>query len=202
MASKTKFDQLFKIVTIGDSAVGKSSVLIKFTEDIFDIDKTATIGVDFKTKNIQIDGKIVKLQIWDTAGQERFRTITNTYYRDSDGIILMFDVTNRKTFENVQGWISNIKKNAPDYISVVLIGNKIDLEEKRQVKTSEGKELAAEHNYPYIETSAFNSTNVQKCFFQIANMVNEKKKSLKIEKPETLKIDDEEALNKKSKKCC
>jgi small GTP-binding protein len=162
-----------KLLTIGDSNVGKSWLLLRWAEPPgkFNPKSTTampTIGIDFKNKDVQIDGKRVKLQIWDTAGQERFRTITTSYYRNSHGILLVYDITDRNSFTNMRNWISQIQLNADINVNKILIGNKCDLQQLRQVTFEEGESLAREFKMPFMETSAMNDINVERAFMLIA----------------------------------
>lgn len=165
------YDFLIKLLLIGDSGVGKSCLLLRFCDDAWTPSFITTIGIDFKIRTIELDGKRIKLQIWDTAGQERFRTITTAYYRGAMGILLVFDVTDQKSFENVRTWHANIEQHASEGVSKILIGNKSDWEEKRAVTTEQGEELAKELGIPYIETSAKSNANVEEAFFTLAREV-------------------------------
>jgi len=158
------FDLLFKCLLIGDSGVGKSCLLLRFAENAFTENFISTIGVDFKIKMMDIDGKRVKMQIWDTAGQERFQTITTSYYRGAHGLIVMFDVTNRASFDNVKKWLGDIERYAPSGVVKMLVGNKVDLVDRRVVDFFAAKELADGLNMQYLETSAKDSTNVREAF--------------------------------------
>merc|ERR1712146_664974 len=140
---------LFKLLLIGDSGVGKSRLLLRFADDTYTESYISTIGVDFKIRTINLDGKCVKLQIWDTAGQERFRTITSSYYRGAHGIIVVYDVTDRETFNNVKQWLHEIDRYANENVNKLLVGNKCDLETRRQVKYENGVELAESLNRIY-----------------------------------------------------
>jgi Ras-related protein Rab-1A len=164
-----EYDYLHKLLLIGDSGVGKSCLLLRFADNYFTESYISTIGVDFKVKTIPIDGKIVKLQIWDTAGQERFRTITSSYYRGAHGIIVVFDVTDRVSFANITSWLGEIDKYATTNTTKLLVGNKCDQEEKRQVSYETAKEKADQLGIPYIETSARTSINVDETFVKIAH---------------------------------
>ncbi|GBE63083.1 small GTP-binding protein [Babesia ovata] len=158
-----EYDHLFKIIIIGDSGAGKSSLLLRFADDTYSESYMSTIGVDFKIKTVKIDNATIKLQIWDTAGQERFRTITSTYYRGAHGIITVYDVTSRVSFESVKKtWLTDIEKYSNANITKILIGNKIDLEDQRAVTTDEAREFATQHNMDYIEASAKTAQNVEK----------------------------------------
>eukprot|EP01102_Stenamoeba_stenopodia_P006239 TRINITY_DN170_c0_g1_i3.p1 TRINITY_DN170_c0_g1~~TRINITY_DN170_c0_g1_i3.p1 ORF type:complete len:202 (-),score=34.99 TRINITY_DN170_c0_g1_i3:214-819(-) len=161
-------DYLLKILLIGDSGVGKSSLLLRYADNCFSESYTSTIGVDFKIRLIDIDGKRVKLQVWDTAGQERFRTITSSYYRGAHGIVVVYDVTNASTFNNVNEWLGEIDRYATSGVNKMLVGNKNDLTSKRVVETSKGEELASSMKIPFVETSAKSSDNVEKIFLSMA----------------------------------
>lgn len=167
-----EYDYLFKLLLIGDSGVGKSCLLIRFADDRYDESYISTIGVDFKIRTIELDEdgskKTVKLQIWDTAGQERFRTITSSYYRGAHGIIIVYDCTEKETFENVRQWLEEIERYAFDNVNKLLIGNKSDLTERKAVDTAVAKEFADQHGMPFFETSAKNATNVEQAFTQMA----------------------------------
>ncbi|KAH9857484.1 GTP-binding protein ypt1 [Lenzites betulinus] len=167
------YDYLFKLLLIGDSGVGKSCLLLRFAEDAFTDSYLSTIGVDFKIRTIELEGKTVKLQIWDTAGQERFRTIAAAYYRGAHGIIMVYDVTEAETFSNVKGWITEIERYASEGVKKLIIGNKSDLVEKKVVEYSVAKEFADTLSIPFIETSAKNSTNVEEAFSLMAKTIKD-----------------------------
>ena len=135
-----EYDYLFKVLLIGNSGVGKSSLLLRFADDVFTDNFMPTIGVDFKIRTIEVDGKTIKLQIWDTAGQERFKTITSSYYKGAHGIIVTYDITDRESFSAIENWMGEVEKHASDNISRILVGNKSDMEDSRQVSSDEGKE--------------------------------------------------------------
>jgi len=168
------YDHLFKLLLIGDSGVGKTSVLFRFSEDNFNATFIATIGIDFKIRTIDISGKKIKLQIWDTAGQERFRTITTAYYRGAMGIMLVYDVTSEKSFNNINQWIDNITQHANADVEKMLLGNKADMNDQRQVSTEIGKELAQSHGIKFMETSAKTGQNVDEAFRQLASDIKNK----------------------------
>ena len=154
------YDVIFKIVLIGDTSVGKTNILSKYLNDEFDPDSKATVGVEFGTKNFNIDNNIVKVQIWDTAGQERYRSITNAYYKGAKGCILVYDITNKTTFDNIDKWLSELKGNGDENMSIILLGNKSDLESDREVSLEEGKEKSKFYNLAFMETSALNGNTV------------------------------------------
>ena len=154
MSLEQQYDCLFKILLVGNSSVGKSSLFLRFVDDIWNDVFVPTIGVDFKIKTLKINEKNVKLQIWDTAGQERFRTIISSYYRGAQGILLVFDVTEKESFESLNNWLIEIEKNANKNVVKILIGNKCDLEDKRVISYNQGKEFADTYGLKFIETSA------------------------------------------------
>ncbi|KAK6731544.1 hypothetical protein RB195_007789 [Necator americanus] len=162
------YDYLFKLLLIGDSGVGKTCVLFRFSDDSFNNSFISTIGIDFKIRTIDLDGKKIKLQIWDTAGQERFRTITTAYYRGAMGIMLVYDITNEKSFDNIKNWIRNIEEHASQDVERMIIGNKCDAEDKRQVSRERGQQLAIEYGTKFMETSAKANLNVEEAFFSLA----------------------------------
>lgn len=165
------YDYLAKLLVVGDSSVGKSCMLLRYAEDDFCDSHMTTIGVDFKLKTKRINGKTAKIQIWDTAGQERFRTITASYYRGAHGVVLVYDVTNEKSFEHIQVWYEEIKEHATDGVSIILVGNKCDLVKERVISKQQGEELAAKFNMKYIETSAKNGEGVEQAFDSIIQQV-------------------------------
>jgi len=166
MAS-AKHDMLIKLLLIGDSRVGKSCLLLRFADNDF-MSMVATIGIDFKIRTVEMDGKRVKLQIWDTAGQERFRTITTAYYRGAMGILLVYDVTDDQTFTNIRGWMRNIDQHATESVNKILIGNKCDMVSDRKVDSAKGQAIADEYGIKFFETSAKESHNVEEAFLSIA----------------------------------
>ena len=155
------YDYLFKLLLIGDSGVGKSCLLLRFADDTYTESYISTIGVDFKIRTIELEGKTVKLQIWDTAGQERFRTITSSYYRGAHGIIVVYDVTDESTFANVKQWLQEIERYACEGVNKLLVGNKADLTSSKAVDFDAAKQLADELGIPFLETSAKDATNVE-----------------------------------------
>ncbi|XP_052178260.1 ras-related protein Rab11D [Diospyros lotus] len=166
-----EYDYLFKLVLIGDSGVGKSNLLSRFTKNEFNLESKSTIGVEFATKSLTIDGKVIKAQIWDTAGQERYRAITSAYYRGAVGALLVYDVTRRPTFENVGRWLKELRDHTDPNIVVMLIGNKSDLRHLVAVPTDDGKALAERESLYFMETSALEATNVDNAFTEVLNQI-------------------------------
>lgn len=162
-----EYDYLFKIVLIGDSGVGKSNLLSRFTRNEFSLESKSTIGVEFATKSIQVDGKIIKAQVWDTAGQERYRAITSAYYRGAVGALLVYDIAKHVTYENVERWLKELRDHADQNIVIMLVGNKSDLRHLRAVPVEEAKAFAEKNTLSFIEASALDSTNVETAFQQI-----------------------------------
>jgi len=163
-----EYDYLFKLLLIGDSGVGKSCLLLRFADDTYTESYISTIGVDFKIRTIELDGKTIKLQIWDTAGQERFRTITSSYYRGAHGIIVVYDTTDQDSFNNVKQWLQEIDRYASENVNKLLVGNKCDLTTKKVVDYTTAKEYADQLGIPFLETSAKNATNVEQAFMTMA----------------------------------
>lgn len=160
-------EYLFKVVIIGDSAVGKSNLLSRYSRNEFNMNSKATIGVEFQTQSMEIDGKEVKAQIWDTAGQERFRAVTSAYYRGAVGALIVYDITRRTTFDSVARWLDELNTHSDTTMARILIGNKLDLENIRAVSVEEGKSLAEAEEMFFMETSALDSTNVKAAFEMI-----------------------------------
>ncbi|XP_039060022.1 ras-related protein RABA1f-like [Hibiscus syriacus] len=161
------YDYLFKVVLIGDSGVGKSNLLSRFTKNEFSAESKSTIGVEFATRSIRVDDKVVKAQIWDTAGQERYRAITSAYYRGTVGALLVYDVTRRVTFENVQRWLKELRDHTDPNIVIMLVGNKADLRHLRAVEVDDAKAFAERENTFFMETSALEALNVEKAFTEV-----------------------------------
>ena len=169
----TSMDCVYKVLLLGDSTVGKTCVLLKYTDKIFQETHMMTIGLDYRLKVMQLQsGKEVKLQIWDTAGQDRFRSITKNYYKGSHGIILIYDVTSLKTFENVKSWVSQIHEEISDKVVIYLVGNKIDMDDERKVQTEEGQKLAEEFGVPFVETSAKSGVKIDNIFSDITERID------------------------------
>ncbi|MBA0554375.1 hypothetical protein Golob_013482 [Gossypium lobatum] len=166
-----KIDYVFKVVLIGDSAVGKSQLLSRFTRNEFNIDSKATIGVEFQTKTLLIDHKSVKAQIWDTAGQERYRAVTSAYYRGAVGAMLVYDITKRQSFDHVAKWLEELRGHADKNIVIMLVGNKSDLASLRAVPIEDAKEFAQRESLFFMETSALEATNVESAFLTVVTEI-------------------------------
>ncbi|KAK2624191.1 hypothetical protein QTJ16_006141 [Diplocarpon rosae] len=162
-----EYDILPAVVLIGDSGVGKSNLLSRFTRNEFNLDSKSTIGVEFATRSIQVDAKTIKAQIWDTAGQERYRAITSAYYRGAVGALLVYDISKHQTYDNVTRWLKELRDHADSNIVIMLVGNKSDLRHLRAVPTEEAKQFASENNLSFIETSALDASNVELAFQNI-----------------------------------
>eukprot|EP00939_MAST-03C_sp_MAST-3C-sp1_P003528 g3528.t1 len=196
--AKRDYDSLFKLVLIGDSSVGKSCLLLRFADNSFTESYISTIGVDFRFRTVKIGEKTVKLQIWDTAGQERFRTITSAYYRGADGIIMVYDVSRRDSFDHVQDWLNEVNRYAKEEsCEKLLIGNKCDRGD-RLVSEAEGQAFAKNLNVPFYETSAKVGTNVEKAFLKLAEILLQRKRSGVKENVEPVTVD----TKKRGGGCC
>ena len=171
--SKKDTLKMYNILLLGDSKVGKTSLILRFCDNYFSQVHLATIGIDFKLKDIEIDsGKHIRLKLWDTAGQERYKTITANYFKSAQGIIIVYDITDRLTFDNVKHWLEQINQFSQREVCKIIIGNKCDLEDKRQVSFDEGNELASTNQIKFYETSSKEGLNVQDAFIDIAKEVD------------------------------
>ena len=168
MASQANqnFDYLLKYIIIGDAGVGKSNILLRYVYSTFKSEYQLTIGVEFGEKNVELKDKMYKIQIWDTAGNEQFRSITRTYYKNSVCAIVVYDITRRESFESVINWIEDCKLNSPKTVFMILVGNKSDLSENRQVTTEEGEEFATRYGIRFFETSAKDGVNIEETFME------------------------------------
>ncbi|XP_019168933.1 PREDICTED: ras-related protein RABA1f-like [Ipomoea nil] len=166
------YDYLFKVVLIGDSGVGKSNLLSRFTRDEFSLESKSTIGVEFATRTIHVADKVVKAQIWDTAGQERYRAITSAYYRGAVGALLVYDVTRQTTLENAARWLKELRDHTDSGIVIMLVGNKADLRHLRAVSVEEAKEFAEKESIFFMETSALESMNVESAFTEVLAQIH------------------------------
>jgi Ras-related protein Rab-1A len=197
------YDYIFKVLLLGNSDVGKSSIILRYVDQTWSDIFVPTIGVDFKVKTLVIDKKNVKMQIWDTAGQERFRTVVSSYFKGSHGIFIIYDITNRESFKNLENWLGEIEKNASDKVLKILIGNKCDLEQEREIQFEEGQAFANRNGMQFIETSAKNNTNINEAFEALAKLMIQFSNENKFLKNETKVLKSGEGKNiKTKKKCC
>ena len=201
MSLTSSEDIVYKVLLLGDSTVGKTCFLLRYCDKTFQDAHLSTIGLDYRLKTMTLkNGKNIKLQIWDTAGQDRFRAITKNYYKGANGIILIYDVANLQTYENVKNWITQIREEASENVIIYLAGNKIDIpEDDRAVKTEDGKEIADEYHLPFKETSAKDGINVSEVFQELVEKIDEV--CSKLEAPKTIKQNKLYAPGKK-KGCC
>ena len=198
-----------KILLIGDSQVGKTSILLNYTEHIFPEDHISTIGVEYKDKFIKRDNYNIRLQIWDTAGQERFHSITKSIYRNANGVLFIYDITNKESFNNIKNWIKDLDNIKSDDIKSIIIGNKIDLEDKRIINKSDLENLANKYKMSFLEVSAKNNININEAFDLMVNEILKEKdentiiKSFSRKTKSDLSISTEkQEVNKKKSKCC
>ena len=196
--------------------MGKTNILSRFANDEFNLDSKATVGVEFSAKCVKVNNSIIKAQIWDTAGQERYRSITSAYYRGAVGALMVYDITCRSSFENVEGWLSELRQHSDGDMVVVLIGNKCDLANQRSISTDEARAYAEKHNMAFIETSAYDRTGIDEAFTMVLKQIYELNSSNQLEtssevstalplKKKTVKINlntDIETEEKTKKKCC
>ena len=200
-----EYDFIFKVLLLGNSDVGKSSLILRYVDQVWSDTFVPTIGVDFKVKTSQLENKNIKMQIWDTAGQERFRNVISSYFRGAHGILLIYDVTNRDSFKNLESWLIEIEKNASENVLKILIGNKNDLQDEKEITTEEGEAFAKRNGMQFIETSAKMNTNVTEAFEALGKIMIE----FNTEKKPITTSNDKKVLNassgkniKTKKKCC
>ncbi len=168
------YDYLFKILLVGDSGVGKSSILLRYTDDEYKPEYISTIGVDFKIRSLLDGDKTIKLQLWDTAGQERFQMITSSYYRGAHGIIIVYDITCKESFKNIKNWLHQINQYANEKVLKIIVGNKSDLQDKRVIEQKEVEDFCKENDIYHIETSAKNSSNIKDIFLYLSEKLRKK----------------------------
>ena len=198
MNSTKEVEFVFKILLLGDSEVGKSCFLMRYSDNIFVENYITTIGLDYKLKYVQLDsGETIKVQLWDTAGQDRYRTIAKNYYKGSHGILLLYDITKENSFENIREWVQNIREEVYEKAIIFLIGNKIDKKNERKITTEQGQKLAAEYNLPFFEASAKSGENVEEIFKNLYKKISEVYVDMQKEKGGKLNSN-----TKKKIKCC
>ena len=174
MAEIEEYEMMVKVILIGDSGVGKTNIMSKFLKNQFMEESKATIGVEFGSKLFNHEGHKIKAQIWDTAGQEKYKAITGAYYKGSKGALVVYDITQKKTFENIEKWVNDLKAAGDPKITIILIGNKNDLDDKRQVSKDQGEEKARSFGCAFLETSAYSGDNIDKAFNLMVKEIYEK----------------------------
>lgn len=203
MEDEEKYDFIFKVLLLGNSNVGKSSLLLRFADNVWSDGFVPTIGVDFKIKSLMVDNKKVKMQIWDTAGEERFRNVIASYFRGGHGILLIYDITDRETYSSLENWLIEIEKNSSQNVLKILIGNKSDLNDQRVISIDEGQKFANINGMKFMETSAKTNSNVLETFELLARELieinTESKAALNKEDKKTLTASS--AKNLRTKKC-
>ena len=197
------YDLKFKMIVLGESRVGKTSLIKRYTKDQFGGVYLTTVGIDFQNKTIEIEDKKVKLQVWDTAGQERFRNVAKNYFQSSNGFLLVFDITDKESFQKLKDfWIEQLKMNAPEKAKSVLVGNKSDLAGQRQVSIEDAEEFAKNNNLKYYEVSAKEGTKVVELFFYLANEIYQSHTYEEYNENKTITLKKEKSKKKDKKKCC
>ena len=174
MADEDNYEIMVKVVLVGDSGVGKTNIMSKYLKNEFHEDSKATVGVEFGAKQFTVEGHVIKAQIWDTAGQERYKAITSAYYKGAKGAFIVYDITRKNTFDSVSRWVSDLTATADKKISIILIGNKSDLEDQRQVTKEMGEEKANQLQVAFLETSAMSGENLEKGFQMMINEIYKK----------------------------
>ena len=197
------YDLKFKIIVIGESRVGKTSLIKRYTKDQFGGVYLTTVGIDFQDKTIEIEDKKVKLQVWDTAGQERFRNVAKNYFQSSNGFLLVFDITDKESFQKLNDfWMDQLNMHAPKKAKSVLVGNKSDLAGQRQVSIEDAEEFAKNNNLKYYEVSAKDGTKVVELFFYLANEIYQSHTYEENNYNKNITLKKEKSKKKDKKKCC
>ena len=168
------YEMMFKVVLVGDSSVGKTNIMSKYLKNEFHEDSKATVGVEFGSKQFSVEGHQIKAQIWDTAGQERYKAITSAYYKGAKGAFVVYDITRKQSFDSVDRWINDLRAAADKNLSIIIIGNKCDLEDQRQVNKEQGEDKAKNYEVAFMETSALSGENLDKAFDKMINEVYKK----------------------------
>ena len=201
------YDKICQILLLGDMAVGKTCLINRYTNGVFKEEYISTVGFDYYTKQEEINNKTVQVKLWDPAGQERFKTLTPSFLRNAEGVIIVFDVTSQDSFDNVKGWINSIKSNLGEkIIPIIIVGNKIDMENMREISKEDGKKIASENDFKYFETSAKTGIGVDEAIKEIVNQIldiQDKNEDEKVDERPSFKIKkDNNKDNQKKKGCC
>ena len=201
------YDKTYQILLLGDTQVGKTCLINRYTNGVFKEEYTSTVGIDFYTKPEEINNKTVQVKIWDTVGQERFRALTPSFLRNAEGVVIVFDVTSQDSFDNVKGWINSIKSNiGENVIPIIIVGNKIDMENMREISKEDGNKTASENGFKYFETSAKTGKGVDEAFKELVNQIldiQDKNDDEKVDERPSVKIHkDNNKDNQKKRGCC
>lgn len=209
-----EYDMIFKVVLIGDSGVGKTNILSRYVRDDFSIETKSTVGVEFGSKVLKVNNTNIKIQIWDTAGQERYKSITKAYYKGAKGAFVVYDITRKETFSSVEKWVDELKNSGDEGVCIILLGNKCDLEEQRQVSTEDALRKSDTYKIAFCETSAMQAVNIDKAFTimveeimkQIGKKDENNAQSIGINDKNGIILDlnteKEKKIDSKKKKCC
>lgn len=199
-AKQVKHEHVFKLILLGDSAVGKTSFFKKYFQKLFDYNFMSTVGIVDDYKKIKINSTVIKLQLWDTAGQEQFRSLPRRYYSNADGILLLFDLTNERSFENISGWVKDINTHSKEGLTIFLLGTKCDLVSERKIAFDTALDMAFEHKIKYVEVSAKEDINITDVIAKISNRIY--KKGFNDENQSILIKKEKKAKQQNKKKCC
>ena len=202
ISNESSYDQKIKIMIIGESLVGKTALITRYTSNIFSGTYLTTVGIDFQTKFLNINDKTIKVELWDTAGQERFRNIAKNYFQSSDGFLIVYDITSKTSFEKLAFWNEQVNLNAPEKTKYIIVGNKKDLEEKREVNTEEGENFAKENKAKFYETSAKDGTNVNEVFELLAKEIIEDAEKLQMRNKGSSQVLKKKNTVAEKKSCC
>ena len=200
--SNESYDQKIKIMVIGESLVGKTALITRYTNNSFSGTYLTTVGIDFQTKLLNINDKTIKVELWDTAGQERFRNIAKNYFQSSDGFLIVYDITSKSSFEKLSFWNEQVNLNAPENTKYIIVGNKKDLEEKREVKIEEGENFVKENKVKFYETSAKDGSNVNEVFELLAKEIVADSEKLQVKNNRSSQILKKKNTVAEKKSCC
>ena len=200
--SSETYDKKIKIMIVGETLVGKTSLIRRYTKNKFGRDYLATIGIDFQYKFLDINNKKIKVELWDTAGQERFKSIAKNYFQSSDGLLIVYDITDKKTFEKLDDWFEQIKENAPENSKLVLVGNKSDLGGKREIPIEEGQKFSEKNKVKFFETSAKDGTNVNSVFEMLTNDIINDEGGFATRNKRSSQVLKKKNMTAEKKSCC